>query len=58
MPKCSMCKEDVDELTVVSVKGKSKKVCEDCAEILEEKAAVAEASESAVQNMMEFKGRR
>jgi ribosome-binding protein aMBF1 (putative translation factor) len=53
-----MCKESVDELTVVTVNGKSKKVCDDCAEVLEEKAAVAEESESAVQNMMGFKGRR
>ena len=58
MPVCPMCKEDVDEMIIVKVDGKRKKVCEDCADILAENAAVAEESESAIQNMMEFKGRR
>lgn len=58
MPKCTMCKEETDELTIVTVNGKRKKVCEDCAEIIEENAALAEESEAVVQNMMGFKGRR
>ncbi len=58
MPKCSMCKEDADEMTIVKVNGVRKKVCEDCADLIEEKASVAEESESVVQNMMGFKGRR
>jgi len=33
-------------------------LCEDCADRAREEAEVAEASESVVQNMMEFKGRR
>jgi len=33
-------------------------VCSDCAERAEEQEAVAEASESVVQGMMGFKGRR
>ena len=38
--------------------GKSKKLCEDCADRAREQAEVAEASESVVQGMMGFKGRR
>ncbi len=58
MPTCPVCKEDVDEMEIVIVSGKRKKVCEDCADELREQAAVAEESESVVQNMMGFKGRR
>lgn len=58
MPECKVCGEEVDELTVVSVGGKKKKVCEACAEDAEREEAMAEASEAAVQQMMGFKGRR
>ena len=58
MPKCPECKEDVDEMVIVNVDGKRRKVCDDCAEELREQAMVAEESESVVQNMMGFKGRR
>jgi hypothetical protein len=42
----------------VKVEGKTKQLCEDCADRAREQAEVAEASEGAVQNMMGFKGRR
>jgi ribosome-binding protein aMBF1 (putative translation factor) len=58
MPVCKMCEEEVDELVVVKVEGRNKKVCEDCADRLREEAEIAEASESVVQDMMGFKGRR
>ena len=58
MPKCAMCKEDVGDVTVVKLHGRKKKVCEECLEIIEEEEAIAEESESVVQNMMGFKGRR
>jgi hypothetical protein len=48
----------VDQLVAVKVGGKSKKLCEDCADRAREEAEIAEASESVVQNMMGFKGRR
>jgi ribosome-binding protein aMBF1 (putative translation factor) len=53
-----MCKDEVDELVPVKVSGKRWKVCEDCAERLEEEAAIAEESESVIQGMMGYKGRR
>ena len=58
MPVCKMCEDEVDELVVVKVEGRNKKICEDCADRLREEAEIAEASESVVQGMMGFKGRR
>jgi len=58
MAVCKQCDSEVDSLVSVSVEGKKRKVCEDCADRLREEAAVAEESESVVQNMMGFKGRR
>jgi hypothetical protein len=58
MAVCKACGEEVDELVSAKIGGKTKKVCTDCAERAEEQAAVAEASESVVQGMMGFKGRR
>jgi hypothetical protein len=58
MALCKSCGEDVEELVSADIGGKKKKVCSDCAERADEEAAVAEASESVVQGMMGFKGRR
>ena len=58
MPTCKECEDEVDKLVSVKVDGKSRKVCEDCADRMREQAEVAEASESIVQGMMGFKGRR
>ncbi|HEY5376078.1 MAG TPA: hypothetical protein VIK01_20500 [Polyangiaceae bacterium] len=58
MVTCKGCGEESDELVTVKVAGKSKKLCEACADVAREQAQIAEESESAVQNMMGFKGRR
>lgn len=58
MPRCQECEEQVDEVQKVKVDGKVRKVCEECAERLREEAEIAEQSESVVQEMMGFKGRR
>ncbi len=58
MPTCSECDNEVDELKTVKVGGKRKKMCEDCADRVAEQDAVAQESESVVQGMMGFKGRR
>jgi ribosome-binding protein aMBF1 (putative translation factor) len=58
MPTCKGCDNEVDSLISVKVDGKAKKLCEDCADRAREEAEVAEASESVVQGMMGFKGRR
>lgn len=58
MPVCKGCGDEVDELEVVRVEGKSLKRCESCAEELRTGEAIAEQSESAVQSMMGFQGRR
>ena len=58
MATCKGCGEDVDTLIAVKVAGKTKKLCEDCADRAREEGEIQEASESVVQNMMGFKGRR
>ena len=58
MPTCKVCDDEADTLVMVKVDGKPKKMCEDCADRVRETAEIAEASESVVQNMMGFKGRR
>ena len=58
MPTCKECENEVDALVSVKVDGKSKKLCEDCADRAREQGEIAEASESVVQGMMGFKGRR
>lgn len=58
MATCKECENEVEALVAVKVEGKSKKMCEDCADRVRETAEIAEESESVVQNMMGFKGRR
>jgi protein-arginine kinase activator protein McsA len=58
MPICKGCGEEADELVRVKVGGKTKKLCESCADEASESEAIAEQSEAAVQQMMGFKGRR
>lgn len=58
MPVCKVCEDEVDSLVTVKVGGKPKKMCEDCADRAREQEEIAEQSESVVQNMMGFKGRR
>lgn len=58
MATCRECKDEVDKLVSVKVAGKARKVCPDCADRLREEGEIAEASESVVQGMMGYKGRR
>lgn len=58
MPTCKGCGDDVEELTAVKVSGKTKKLCEECADRARQEGEIQEASESVVQGMMGFKGRR
>jgi ribosome-binding protein aMBF1 (putative translation factor) len=58
MPTCKECENEVESLMTVKVAGKAKKLCEDCADRAREADEIAEQSESVVQNMMGFKGRR
>ena len=58
MATCKGCGEESDELVSVKVSGKAKKLCEGCADLAREQDQIARESESAVQNMMGFKGRR
>jgi hypothetical protein len=58
MPICKECSDEVDALVTLKVAGKTKKICEECADRAREQAEVAEQSESVIQSMMGFKGRR
>ncbi|MDH3625487.1 MAG: hypothetical protein OES69_03065 [Myxococcales bacterium] len=58
MAVCRSCEDEVDELVSVKTEGRRINVCEDCAERLLEEAEIAEMSESAMQDMMGYKGRR
>lgn len=58
MPVCRTCEDEVDEVVSVKAGGRRVKVCEDCAERLAEEAEIAEMSESVIQDMMGYKGRR
>jgi len=58
MAVCKGCGEEVESLVSVKVAGKTKKLCEDCADRAREEGEIAEESESVVQGMMGFKGRR
>ncbi len=58
MATCKSCGTEDVELVSVKVAGKTKRLCEDCADRLREEAEVAEASETVVQGMMGFRGRR
>lgn len=58
MATCKICENEVDQLVSVKQGGKTKKMCEDCADRAREEDEIAEASESVVQGMMGFKGRR
>lgn len=58
MPTCRECQDEVDKLVSVKVAGKSMKLCADCADRAREEGEVARESESVIQGMMGFKGRR
>ncbi|MCC6902487.1 MAG: hypothetical protein IT377_26180 [Polyangiaceae bacterium] len=58
MPTCKGCGDEADELVSMKIDGKTKKLCESCADEAREGEAVAEQSEAVVQQMMGFKGRR
>jgi len=56
MAECKECGEEVDQLVRVKVRGKTLRLCEDCADRVREEADIAEESESAMRDMMGFKG--
>jgi hypothetical protein len=48
----------VDELVSVNVSGRRRKLCEDCAADAQQNEEILKESESVVQQMLGFKGRR
>lgn len=58
MPVCKKCGDEVEELVAATLDGKKLRVCEQCADLAREQSEIAAASESVMQQMMGFKGRR
>lgn len=56
--ECKLCGDEAEELFSIKYEGRRKKACEDCVDRLREEGEIAEAAESAMQGMMEYKGRR
>ncbi len=55
--QCKQCNEEVEELMVVEVAGKKRKVCDDCGAKLKEEGEVADAALGVVRDMMGYKGK-
>ena len=58
MAICKSCGDETDELVTVTISGKRRRLCEDCAQEASAQDQIAEQSEAVVQQMMGFKGRR
>lgn len=56
--KCQRCDEEVEDLVRIKAGKKTLRVCETCADELRVEEEVGESAESAMQGMMEYKGRR
>lgn len=55
--ECPECGDEVEEVVRVKVGKKTMKLCEDCADRAREEQEIAGDAESAMQSMMEYKGR-
>lgn len=55
--ECAECGDEIEEVVRVKVGRKTLKLCEDCADRMREEAEIAGEAESAMQSMMEYKGR-
>ena len=58
MAVCKSCGEQVDELFSVKVEGRTRRLCEDCADKANEQQEIQEESEAACNTRMGFRGRR
>lgn len=54
--RCADCGEDADEIKKLKVGRRTVKLCEDCADIRREEAEIAGDAQSAMMDMMEWKG--
>lgn len=58
MPICRECDDEVEELVKLKVDRKTLRLCEDCVDRMREEMEISEESESIMQEMMGYKGRR
>ena len=54
--QCQDCGDEVEEVVRVKLGRKLLKLCEDCADQRREQAEIAGEAESAMRDMMEYKG--
>jgi len=54
---CQECDDEVEELVRIKIGRKVFRLCEACAERHQEQAEIADGAESAMREMMEYKGR-
>jgi hypothetical protein len=57
MPFCQRCREEVDEVKKVKVGRRAQKLCEDCADEVQEEEQIAAEAEGVMRDMMEYRGR-
>ena len=55
--ECKSCGDETGEVVTVEVAGKRRRVCEACAEAVVAEAEVLKEAESAMQGLMEYRGR-
>ena len=55
--KCKLCGSEVEELRTISVGGRTRRACEECAERLAETAEIQDAATGAMREMMGYRGR-
>lgn len=55
--KCKECGNTVDELHVVRVRGRERRVCEECVERLSESSEIEDGALGAMREMMGYRGR-
>jgi hypothetical protein len=53
---CQECGEEVDEVFRMKVKGKMRKLCEECVEVIQEEQEIASEAQGMMRNLMEYKG--
>lgn len=55
--KCQACGETDDDLEILMIGKKKRRLCETCAEEAKEELELGAEAESAMQSMMEYRGR-
>lgn len=55
--KCKQCGNAVEELHTIRVRGRERRVCEECFDRMEQDAEIEDAATGAMREMMGYRGR-